>query len=261
MAQSPEELQKIVQDYDTKQNIPFTIVDPGTAGNTIDVNTLSEGAVDQLIARYGGQPQLIGRKNFLQSQRMQQEATNPPVDPLQARADQYRVQNEGLWNRYTDQATNKFNEEMGRKRGKLLSDEIAAGRGGSPVSNYTTGEFDRNAGMSLSSMLGDISKQQAMGQVDLSKTIENIRNGQDQFNKTYDLEKNQFQAKINEGQADRLLSQDLARAKMQHDTDMNTPDDFQKWNGRVNASLDTANKAFDLGSNIYTLGKKPKPVA
>ena len=250
--QTPEQLQQIISGYQPNlaQPVLFTIPgEPGQQGNTIDVNGLTEQAVDQSIQQYGGHGPLIGRKSYLQALREKDAVDNPAVDPLKQQLDEYQAENEGLWNKYTDSAVNRFNEEIGRKRSKLMSDEIASGRGGSPVSNYTTGEFDRNVGLSLSGMLGDISKQQAMGQVDLAKTVENIRNSMTQFDKTQELDKNQFQAKLNDANANRLLSQDLARAKMQHETDINTPDDFTKWTGRAKTGLDIFSQMFPMSAS------------
>ena len=223
-------LDEIIGKYDPTLNVAFMIPgdQPGQQGSTINVNTLDEGATDQLIQKYGGAPQLLARKDFLRATREKNAA--PVIDPYdqyykeaEQRATGLQGKLDEIFGQQADYGSQLIDQAYAPERSRAISEEAALGRLTSPVSLSTGAPIDRadtarrNAKTQLFSGLAG---QRAGAQSDIAKTIEQIFGNQQalglqnkQFGQTMDWDKNKFQAGINESAADRIL-RDIMSTRM-----------------------------------------------
>lgn len=248
----------ILEEYDPRQNTPYTIVDPIAGNNnTIDVNTLSEGAVDDLIRQYGGQGQLLGRKSFLQAGRELKEGTEKEEainkdTALKQEIERALGQNvDRLYNNAADFAGSAIERQFAPTRAKAMSEEAALGRLGSPVSAYTTGRLNDAQANALGDTVRGLATQRAAGETDLAKYLQTVLAGErrageegDRFNQTFDLNKNQFQSKLNEAAAGRAWDREKFQAEQTQNREANEEDLMDKI-ARGARTASSVSKAFN----------------
>lgn len=208
----------ILDQYDTKKYNPFTILDStgGTNHNIVDLNSISEGGVDDLMRQYGGLEQLRDRKSYLQAGRElkegneKEEAVNKDTALKQEIEKALGANIDKLYNNAADFAGSAIERQFAPTRAKAMSEEAALGRLGSPVSAYTTGRLNDAQANALGDTVRGLATQRAAGETDLAKYLQTVMAGErrageagQQFQQNFDLGKNQFQAKLNELGADR----------------------------------------------------------
>lgn len=253
MTQDPRTSNQLAQQigqYDPNGQILYTIPGgPGQPGNTIDVNSLSEPAVDELIAKYGGQGPLIGRKSYLEATRTKNQLDNPVLTPeqeQQARLDKTQGAADAAFGKYTDNAVNIFNREQGKQRGNTIAEQIANGRSiNDPANEYAMNDFNNNYSNGLQSLLGGLGAQQANANLDLSKTIEGIRNTNSENEKSRQLSRDSLTADINNATENRGLSRYLG--DMQART---SRDQFGETNNGVDKNLNRALTGSQIFANL-----------
>lgn len=256
----------ILEEYDPRQNTPYTIVDPIAGNNnTIDVNTLSEGAVDQLIQQYGGQGQLLGRKSFLQAGRELKEGTEKEAAANKDTALKQEIERalganiDELYNNAADFAGSAIERQFAPTRAKAMSEEAALGRLGSPVSAYTTGRLNDAQANALGDTVRGLATQRAAGETDLAKYLQTALAGErrageegDRFNQTLDLNKNQFQSKLNEAAAGRAWDREKFQAEQTQNREANETD----WMDKINKGMNVAGGFVNTAANLYGRGSK-----
>ena len=228
-------------------------------GATVDVNTLPEPVIDQLIQQYGGHGPLLGRKSFLEQERMKQPKPKTEDELLNERMGEYQKTIGDLFGKYRESALSLFNEEQGRDRGKLIEEQIALG--GSlrdPARGYGLEEHGRNKALGLSSLIGNLSGQEASGNMDLAKTIENIRTTTGENAKNRQLSRDTLLAGINQDNESRGLSRYLADAQMRQQRDLAAPEEWEKQLGRIKGITGIATDIFNPAQKAYQQNKENK---
>jgi hypothetical protein len=227
----------ILDTYDDKQNIPYTIVDPnGGNNNTIDVNTVNEGGIDDLIARYGGQGQLLGRKSFLQAGRELKEGTEKEEAVNKETALKQEIEKalganiDTLYNNAADFAGSAIERQFAPTRSKAMAEEAALGRLNSPVSAYTTGRLNDAQANAVGDTMRGLATQRAAGETDLAKYLQTVLAGErrageegQRFQQNFDFGKNQFQSRLNDSEANRNLERELFQAQQKRSKEAAEP--------------------------------------
>lgn len=102
-----------------------------------------------------------------------------------------------------DYATTNINNEFNRQKTNVANDLAGAGLLSSGVSRYSLNDLEGQRGQANASAQATLASQKAAGQVDLSKTIENILAGQrglqqgaSQFQQNLNFSKNQYQNQL-----------------------------------------------------------------
>ena len=254
---SPQLSQNLQPDmnYDPVAATLFTLPN----GATINVNTLPEGVVDQLIQQYGGHGPLIGRKSYLEQERNKLPKPKTEEELLNDRMGEYQKTVGDLFGKYRESALNLFNDEQAGDRGKLVEEQVALG--GSlrdPARAYGLADFEKNKALGLSSLIGNISGQEAAGNMDLAKTIENIRSTSSENAKNRLLQRDALTADINNAAENRGLSRYLLDASQRQQRDLSAPDEWTKQLQRIGGVTDIATSMFNTASKYGQQKKENK---
>lgn len=177
---------------------------------------------------------------------IQQEVAKRQQAELQNRLDQ-------LYSRAQESGTRGINEQFLPIRSRAVAEEAALGRLRSPVSTETLGRIDQQQGLALSQLVGQLAGQKASGQLDVSKTIENLlagdREGERrarQFGQELDFRRLGLENSIAQSNADRALRERLGLATL----NANEPSGFDK-------NLARAGQAAGVFGNFLNLYNNP----
>lgn len=206
-----------------------------------------------------GQGLLSGLNASDLAKKQEPKPVEAPIDPniaaqkeADARAMALSGRLDDLYGKATQGATDVLNNQYANTRRKTAAEEAALGRYRSPIASNTFNRLDQNKGLALSSMLGNIAGQRAAGELDVSKTIENVLNSNRQFNQDLGLRRETLSNAINQSNQDRTLSsllgmqqlgQNAARLRQSQDQFDATKNDPLRY---LTAALDPLSKMFQF---------------
>ena len=236
------------------ESVIYTLPDTGA---TIDLKTVPEVVIDDLMRKYGGQPPLIARKTELEQarvrkqteeERMQQEIAKTTDDELQRRMDQ-------IFGAVETAGTQKIDEMAAGNRRRAVAEEAALGRLGSnaafaPGSRISQVDTGRNNAMTQ--LFGNIATQKASGQLDVAKTIRDILSKEKMFGQEINFNRDKLLAQINENAEDRGLKRSLFDSESRINREAN---DLDIWD-KINKGLNIAGAATGTATNLWGRGQK-----
>ena len=256
------------QVYDDKESVLFTI--PQT-GATVNVNSLPENVVDELIRTAGAQPPLLARKAHLEQQRVNTQAqAKTTEEQIQAEAlkrseADLNSKLDSIFKAQGDYGTQQIEDKFAPQRSRVASELAASGNLGSGVGQASLQEVDRQKGNAMGQLFAGLGSQRAAGQMDFAKTIESILAGErrakeagDQFGQSLQFGRDKLLAGINESNESRGLDRYSLDAQLRQRRDMAEPEEWAKQMGRINGIFDIYNKAQKAGANTAFLAKGGK---
>ena len=249
--------------YDEKQAVLFALPDTGAV---VNVNTLPEAVIDQLIQKYGVQGPLVGRKQYFEAQnkakadqRTQEQMTEARIQEEAGKRTNASLQGqlESIFGGVEQAATGKINDQYAQMRAKQVAEEGALGRLTSPNSIIPLSQIDRSQGMALSDAIGQIQAQKAAGQLDVSKAIEQMLQSQraldqnnSQFGQTLGFSRDKLQSDINQAAEDRGLTRSVEDARLRQKRDLSEPDEWAKQLDRINGVTNTIGNISKVGKEV-----------
>ncbi len=257
----PNLADQIAQPVGTPQG-PLAGFNPGailykipSTGAVIDLNTVPQSVITQLIAQDPSAPQLIGKMQDFQKQTAA-SAPPPPPTPVQTYNQGIDETTRGLTSQIAGNydtalksGLKSINSQFDTQRGKQVAEEAALGRLTSPVSIGNIAAVDNARGNAVSSFTGGLAGQQAGDLTGLAKTIAGLKTdalGQGlqntQFNQNLGFQQGKLQSDINQQSEDRGLAKYLQDKNRVAQKDLAEQD--------LNNPLNVATKISGIAKNI-----------
>ena len=164
-----------------------------------------------------------------------------------------------LYNQVRQSGLNQINQAAAPNRQKLLNEQAALGRSGSPISSYNTNMFDTGVNNTMGQFIGGLAQNQIGNQMTLSNQLENIlQNARGnlqqghQFGQTLDLENRKFKQDILENQANRELKKQISDSGLAWDRELAAAQGRQNLENQPGL-MDKIQKGVTLGNSIFNL--------
>ena len=234
----------------------YTIQTGPNRGGTIDVDTVPEGVIDQLIAQEGGQPPLLARKAQLEGARAGQGSEEERIKQEVAKATDADLQKrlDSIFGAAEQAGTQKLDDQFATERRRAIAEESALGRGRSnamfaPSSRVS--QIDTRRDNAMSQLFGNLAGSRATGQLDVAKTIQDILSKEKMFGKSIQFDRDKLLAGINENAENRGMSRLFQDQNLRQQRDLSAPEEWEKQLGRVKGITDIGINAFNTGTQAY----------
>ncbi|HYE71831.1 MAG TPA: hypothetical protein VEF04_00815 [Blastocatellia bacterium] len=213
-------------------------------GAVINTETLPEQVVDQLIQKYGGQPPLLERKRVLEqariaqgNQRSQEQMNQEQIqaEALKRTDNALQQKLDAIFGQAGQYAAEGIERQFAPQRSRVAAEQAAMGRLGSGVGQYSLGQVDQNKSNAMAQIFGNLAGQRASGQLDISKTIEGILQGErraedqrNQFGQSMQFNRDSLLNEINQGRENRGLQLSMFDAQQRQQRDLSGKDIWDK---------------------------------
>lgn len=227
-------------------------------GAFMDLNTVPESVIDELMGLFGGQAPILERKGYLQGERQkveeQQKAEQMKKDLLQEEVAKrtnanLRGELENIFGGVQQSGIDAIKRNAATDRSKLLQEEAAMGRLRSPAAIGTVSKFDEGTGNQISDLVGRVAAQKGAGMLDVSKAIEamlqNERQGvrsERMFGQELGLKRDSLLNSISQAGEDRAFDRYKFDRGAAIRRDELEPEEWEKQLGRINNTIDTSFK-------------------